>query len=179
MPDVDCSSHVDTRETISSLRAVRSFDGRPLPDDVLTAILEAGRRAPSSMNEQRWAFVVCTDRGLLRELATIGTYADHIAGAAAAIALVTPEAEEDWRRESIAFDLGQCAQNMMLAAWSMGVGSVHAAVYEEARIRELLGYPEDQRCDYVLSFGYPARLPTTRGGRKPLGDLVHRERWGA
>ena len=112
-----------------------------------------------------------------RELATIGDYAEHVAEAAAAIALVTPEADEGWRRESIAFDLGQCAQNLQLAAWALGVGTVHAAVYDEDRTRELLGYPEGWRCDYLLSLGYPERAPTTRGGRKALGDLVHRERW--
>ena len=131
------------------------------------------------MNEQRWAFVVCTDPEHLRELSRIGEYAGHIAGAAAAIALVTPKTDEEWRRESVAFDLGQCAQNMMLAAWSMGVGSVHAAVYDEDRTRALLGYPDGWRCDYLLSFGYPAKMPTTRGGRKPLTELVHRERWEA
>jgi len=168
---------MDTLDAIRSLRAIRRFDGRPLPEDVLERILEAGRRAPSSMNEQRWSFVVCTDRDHLRELATIGDYAEHIAGAAAAVALVTPEAEEGWRREGIAFDLGQCAQNLQLAAWALGVGTVHAAVYDEDRTRELLGYPEGWRCDYLLSFGYPEHAPTTRGGRKALGDLVHRERW--
>lgn len=168
---------MDTLDAIGSLRAIRRFDGRPLPEDVLAEILEAGRRAPSSMNEQRWAFIVCTDRDHLLELATIGDYAEHVAGAAAAVALVTPEAEEGWRREGIAFDLGQCAQNLQLAAWALGVGTVHAAVYEEDRTRELLGYPEGWRCDYVLSLGYPERAPTTRGGRKALGNLVHRERW--
>jgi nitroreductase len=167
----------ETIDTIGSLRAIRRFDGRPLPEDVLERILEAGRRAPSSMNEQRWAFVVCTDRERLRELATLGDYADHLAGAAAAIALVAPEADEGWRRESIAFDLGQCAQNIQLAAWAQGVGSAHAAVYDEARARALLGYPDGWRCDYLLSLGYPARVPATRGGRTPLAELVHRERW--
>lgn len=168
---------MDTLDAIGSLRAIRRFDGRPLPEDVLAEILEAGRRAPSSMNEQRWAFIVCTDRDHLLKLATIGDYAEHVAGAAAAVALVTPEAEEGWRREGIAFDLGQCAQNLQLAAWALGVGTVHAAVYDEDRTRELLGYPEGWRCDYVLSLGYPERAPTTRGGRKALGNLVHRERW--
>jgi len=121
--------------------------------------------------------VVCTDRDHLRELAAIGDYAGHAAGAAAVVALVTPEAQEDWRRESIAFDLGQCAQNLQLAAWSEGVGSVHAAVYDEALTRELLGYPDGWRCDYLLSFGYPKHPPTTKGERTPLEDLVHRERW--
>ncbi len=168
---------MDVNGAISTQRAVRSFDGRPVPDEVVTAILEAGRRAPSSMNEQRWAFVVCTDREHLRELSSVGEYADHIAGAAAAVALVTPEAEEGWRRESIAFDLGQCAQNMMLAAWELGVGSVHAAVYDEVLARRLLGYPDGWRCDYLLSLGYPACPPSSAGAREPLERLVHRERW--
>jgi nitroreductase len=168
---------MDVSSAVSSQRAVRRFEDRPLPEEILTAILEAGRRAPSSMNEQRWAFVVCTDREHLRELAETGDYADHVAGAAAVIALVTPAAEEDWQRESIAFDLGQCAQSMMLAAWSLGVGSVHAAVYDEGLARRLLGYPATRRCDHLLSFGYPLTPPSTRGGRKPLEELVHRERW--
>lgn len=168
---------MDVFDAISTQRAIRTFDGRPLPEDALTRILQAGRRAPSSMNEQRWAFVVCTDRGHLSELASVGEWAAHVAGAAAVVALVTPEAGEDWRRESIAFDLGQCAQDMMLAAWELGVGSAHAAVYEQGHARELLGFPVGWRCEYLLSFGYPARMPTTKGGRKPLEELVHRERW--
>ena len=89
---------MDVHDALSSQRAIRSFDGRPLAEDVLSAILEAGRRAPSSMNEQRWAFVVCTDRDRLRELSTVGACAGHVAGAAAAAALISPEADEDWRR---------------------------------------------------------------------------------
>jgi nitroreductase len=168
---------MDTYDAIVSQRAVRRFQDRPIPSEVLERILDAGRRAPSSMNEQRWAFVVVTERERLRGLARIGDHADHIAGAAAAIALVTPQAEEDWRRESIQFDLGQCAQNLMLAAWEMGIGSVHAAVYDEDLVRELLGLPKGWRCDYALSFGYPARPPSEQGEREPLEALVHRNRW--
>ena len=129
------------------------------------------------MNEQRWAFVLVTKRERLRELARIGEYAEHLAGAAAAVALVVPEAEEDWRRESIAFDLGQCAQDLMLAAWARGIGSVHAAVYDQDLARDLLGHPSDRRCDYVLALGYPASPPTGPGRRRPLGQLLHRDRW--
>lgn len=164
-------------DAITTQRAVRHFVDRPIGSVALERILDAGRRAPSSMNEQRWAFVVCTDRGRLRELAAVGSYADHIQEAAAAVALVVPRAREGWRRESIAFDLGQCAQNMMLAAWEQGIGSAHAAVYDEDLARRLLGYPRGHRCDLVLSFGFPARGPTAPGSRKPLAELVHRERW--
>ncbi len=164
-------------DAIASQRAVRRFAERPIEPEKLERILDAGRRAPSSMNEQRWSFVVVTDRERLRELARLGDYADHIAGAAAAVALVTPEPTEDWEGESIAFDLGHCAQSLMLAAWELGIGSVHAAVYDEPQARELLGYPEGWRCDYLLSLGYPASPPSGQGRRKSLEELVHRERW--
>ncbi len=168
---------MDVFEAISTQRAVRRFDGRSLPEEALTRILEAGRLAPSSMNAQRWTFVVCTDGEQLQRLSKVGDYADHIAGAAAAIALATPEGTEDGERESIAFDLGQAAQNMMLTAWEQGIGSVHAAVYDESLTRELLGYPAGWRCDYLLSFGYPARVAGPPTDRKPADDIVRCERW--
>jgi nitroreductase len=70
----------------------------------------------------------------------------------------------------------------MLCAWELGIGSVHAAVYDEGKARELLGLPKDQRCDYLLSFGYPrdanaVTAPPRGDGRRPLEELVHRERW--
>lgn len=173
----DMSGEGAVWRTIRTQRAVRRFDVRPIDEHVLRRIVDAGRRAPSSMNAQRWSFVVATDGERLRDLARVGEYADHIGAAAAAVALVTPDADEDWMRESIAFDLGQSAQNMMLCAWEAGIGSVHAAVYDEALARRLLGYPDGSRCDYVLSFGYPAERPRDEGARRPLDEVVHRERW--
>jgi nitroreductase len=164
-------------DAIHGQRAIRRFADRPIEPDTLDRILDAARRAPSSMNEQRWAFVVVTDRDRLRELAAIGDYADHVARAAAAVALVTPETDDASERESIAFDLGQCAQNLMLRAWDLGVGSVHAAVYDEGLAQRLLGYPDGLRCDYVLSLGYPAEPPVAQGVRKPFDEVVHRDRW--
>jgi nitroreductase len=71
---------------------------------------------------------------------------------------------------------------MILAGWSLGIGSCPATVYEPDLARRLLGYPEDRACEYLLSFGYPANpLDLTRplrpGGRRPLDELVHKERW--
>ena len=173
---------MDVWQAISTQRAVRSFAERPLEPEHLDRILRAGRRAPSSKNEQRWAFVVCTERERLRALSRVGPYAGHLAGAAAGIALVTPHAGERGKAESIAFDLGQSAQTMMLTAWELGVGSVHATVYEEDLVRDILGYPDGYVCPYLISFGYPADpddlgRPLGKGGRKPLGELVHHERW--
>lgn len=172
---------METRRAIETRRAVRDFDPKPVARKDVERILEAGRRAPSSMNEQRWDFVVCSDREHLVALSRVGEYAGHLAAAAFGVALVTPAVDEVWRKESIAFDLGQAAENMMIAAWDLGIGSVHASVYDEDMARELLGYPADRRCDTILSFGYPKdpavleRAPSR--GRKPLREILHEERW--
>lgn len=159
---------------------MRRFAERAIPPDELDRIVDAARLAPSSKNEQRWAFVVCTDRDQLRELAHVGDYAGHLGSATAAIAIVTPNAADAEERESIAFDAGQATENAMLAAWELGIGSSHASVYDEPLARELLGYPEDMRCDVLISLGYPAdptifeRPPRDR---RPLAEVRHNERY--
>jgi len=161
---------------------VRTFEARPLGADHLERILDAGRHAGSSKNLQRWDFIVVDDRDHLRALSAVGPYARHLAGAAVAVALVTPDPSAPGAALSILWDLGLAAQNMMLAAWELGIGSCPATVYEPALARELLGYPEDRACEYLLSFGYPAnpddltRLPRP-GGRRPLAGLIHPDRW--
>jgi nitroreductase len=173
---------VETWEAISRLRAVRSFAERSLEPSHLDRILRAARRAPSSKNSQRWAFVVCQDRGHLQEISRVGPFAGHVATAAAAVAIVTPVSDEPGRQEWIMLDAGQAAQNMMLSAWDVGVGSAHAAVYDQRLARDLLGLPEDQRCDLVVSFGYPAvgaliAAPPGKGGRRAFDEVVRWERW--
>jgi nitroreductase len=169
-------------QAIAGKRAIRRFNAEPLAAAHLDRILQAGRHAGSSKNRQRWTFIVCRDRQHLRELAEFGPFAGHIAGAAVAIALVTPDPGPADAGRSILFDLGLAAENMMLAAWELGIGSVPATVYDHELARRLLGYPDDQFCGYLLSFGYPAdpddlSRPPAKGGRRPLGDMVREEHW--
>lgn len=177
-------SLMETWDAIRTRRNVRAFDDRPIPPEALDRIVAAAALAPSSMNEQRWAFVVCREKANLDELSQAGDYADHVARAAAAIAFLTPRVDDIAERESIAFDLGQAVENAMLAAWELGIGSCHGSVYDEALVRELLGYPSELTCDLLVSFGYPVdpsslAPPGSRGGRKRLGDLRHEERFGS
>jgi len=172
---------MDTWQAINTIRVVREFADRPLAPEHLDRILNAGRRAGSSKNEQRWAFIVVRDPQRLRALTRVGRYAGHLAGAAVAIALATPDAQGP-RNNSVMWDLGRAAQNMVLAAWELGIGSVPATAHNQNVTRELLGLPEGQRCNFILSFGYPTdasklTAPNTTGGRKMLDDLLHQERW--
>jgi nitroreductase len=173
---------VDVAEAIATRRVIRRFADRPLDEEHLRAILDAGRRSGSSKNLQRWSFVVVRDRERLTQLSTVGPYAGHIAGAAAAIALVTPDPRADGQPLSVMWDLGGAAAQMMLLAWSLGIGSCPATVYDHDLARRILGNPADHWCEYILSFGYPAdpddlTRPLKAGGRQALDDLVHDERW--
>jgi nitroreductase len=167
---------------IRSKRAIRNFEPRPLERDHLDRILNAGRLSGSSKNQQRWAFIVVEDRGRLVELGKVGRYAGHLAGAAAGVALVTPDPRRTEAPLSVIWDLGQVAGNMMLAAWELGVGSVPATVYDQGLTRRILGYPDDHHCEFLLSFGYPAdpaelSRPPQQGGRRSLDEVLHREQW--
>ena len=114
---------------VQSRRVVRTFADRPLKTEHLERILRAGRRANSSKNQQRWAFIVCQDRQHLLELSAVGPWAGHLAGAAVGIALVSPDPRIADAPLSVMFDLGQAADSMMLVAWELGIGSVPATVY--------------------------------------------------
>ena len=169
-------------EAVHAKRAVREFEDRPLQAAHLHRIVAAGRRAHSAKNRQRWAFIVVQDRDRLAALARTGPWAGHVAGAAAAVVLVTPDPHAPDAPLSLTWDLGGAAAQMMLVAWELGIGSCPATVYDHALAREILGYPEGMHCEFILSFGYPAdpsvlTNPNRAGGRRPADELVHEERW--
>ena len=167
---------------IRTKRMVRRFEARALAAEHLERIVDAGRHAGSSKNQQRWDFAVVQERATLVRLAEVGPFADHVGGAAAAVALITPDPTVPGASLSLVWDAGLAAENMFLAAWELGIGSCPATVYDQDVARGILGYPADRWCGYVLSFGYPAdpddmARPPKAGGRKPLDEIVHRERW--
>lgn len=173
---------LETWAAINSIRVVRVFSDDPIGDEELNRILNAGRRAGSSKNLQRWGFIVVRDRERLRALSEVGNFAYHLAGATVAVALVTPDPHAEDAPLSIAFDLGRAAQNMVLAAWELGIGSAPATVYDQPRVRSLLGFPAAHHCEYLLSFGYPEdpselTAPKRRGGRSSFDEVVHFEQW--
>lgn len=173
---------MDAYICITSKRELRTFADRPVDPGSLEKILQAGRRSGSSRNRQPWHFVVIQDRRQLTALARCGRFAQHLAGAAVAVVVALDDAR-------YAFDAGRCAQNMMLAAWSMGVGSCPATLHDAGRARAVLGLPDGMPIAIALSFGYPhsrgrgtverAVLRVLAGrGRRPLASMVSWERFG-
>lgn len=166
-------------EGIRTKRAIRTFQERPLPPEVMHLILNAGRRSQSSKNRQDWQFIAITDKAILKELSQCGEWAGHLAGAAMAVAILTPDPDEKFQ---YLFDAGQAAAFMQLAAWELGIGSCPASIYDPERARHILGFPPAWHLRIALSFGYPAEkqildAAPKKGGRKSLEDVVHWERW--
>lgn len=170
---------MQTWDAIRSRRNVREYADRPIPDEDLDRILEAGRRAPSSRNWQPWDFVVVTDRRQLQELSEVWRAAKHVARSAATVALVAREPAGQQERDWIQYDFGQATMSMAIAAADLGIGSGHASVTDQELARQVLGLPADRFCAYLLALGYPQRplRPISEPNRRPFDDVVHRGRW--
>jgi len=170
---------MDVAIAIRQKRAIRTFSATPINGDDARKILNAGRRAQSSKNTQPWQFVAVRERATLQALTVAGPFAGHVAGAAMAVVIATPDPAQRW---SIPFDAGQAAAYMQLAAWELGIGSCLIAVYEPEKVRALLAIPHDLHPYAALSFGYPndladlTRAPRA-GGRRGAGEVIHWERW--
>jgi nitroreductase len=172
----DITTQAQVAELIRTQRATRHYSQQAVTEEDLRRILNAGRRAQSSNNEQPWYFLVVREREQLHRLAEGGKYAEHVKSAAFAIALATSNTGG-----AHDFDLGQAAAYLQLAAWELGIGSCVTWMHHAERAREVLALPADLSVQVVLSFGYPAPQEATRslkaGGRKPLDEVVRWERW--
>jgi nitroreductase len=160
---------VETFLAIASKRDERRYQSdRPVAEEHVLRILDAGRLSGSSRNTQNWQFVVVSDTAALAE----AVYApENVQTAGLVVAIVG---------DAFPFDVGRCAQNMMLAAWDLGVVSCPNGISDAERAAELVG----AAVKMILSFGYPVRELdvearsadewSAAAKRKPLDDLVIR-----
>jgi nitroreductase len=165
-------------EGLSGLRAVRAFLPRPIAETDVDRIIEAGRWSGSSMNSQSWTFVVVREMDRRRRLSDCGKFATHLSLAPLVVVFVNSPGRGD-------FDLGRVAQNMMLAAKAIGVGSCPATLHFEDQARDLLLVPSDRSCRFAVGFGFPDEIiefelrHQMKGvfgeGRKPVTKIVRYE----
>ncbi|GAA2357530.1 nitroreductase family protein [Dactylosporangium salmoneum] len=173
---------METWDALTARRNVRQYRPEPIAEAHLRRILEAGWRAPSASNRQHRDFVVVTERDQLHRLATVWRGAQHIAGAAAAVALVVPAAGDERTRLVDQFDLGQAAFAILLAAADLGIGTGHSSVGDQDEARRILGVPAGHTVSYLIGLGHPADRPLrpiARPDRRPFDDVAHRGQWRA
>ena len=163
---------MDAYKCIVTKRDTRAYLDKPIEEEELERILQAGRMAGSSKNTQPVRLVLLRDRERLEEVAGCANFAQHLPAAAVGIAVCLPETGSD-------FDAGRSAQNMMLAAWSMGIASCPCSMHDQECATKTLGLPEGWRVCVVLALGYPDPKVSMHLGKKRLGleELAHEERW--
>jgi len=160
---------MDTFLAIASKRDQRAYADTPVPDEVVERILDAGRLSGSSRNTQKWEFVLVeAGRAALAE----AVYAPGNVSTATLVVAIVGEAG--------GFDVGRCAQQMMLAAWNEGVVSCPNGIRDPAAAAEICG----GEVKSVISFGYPERRRdpqrrsadewSARANRRSLDELVRR-----
>ena len=167
---------MDAYLAIVSKRDEKQYADRPIPDDVVRRILDAGRLAGSATNRQPWRFLVLESRDVVERVAEMVYAPRNVLTATLVVAIATDR--------PAAFDVGRAAQNMMLAGWNEGVTSSPNGTRDAEATRRELGLGGDERVQTILSFGYPAsgrdagsRSPQewSRGARrKRLDDVVRR-----
>jgi len=162
-------------EAVRTVLAVREYQDRPIPDDVLRRIAEAGRLTASASNRQPWHFVFVSGHESLQQLGRLVRTGPYVANAAAAIVVA---AERD---NSIAVsDVSRAVQSMILTAWADGVGSNWTGFSDLDAVREHVGLPEMYSVFAVLPLGYPKRkLGKGIKNRKPTEEVVSAERFGS
>jgi nitroreductase len=164
---------MDVFETVRTALAVRAYQDKPIPAEVVRKIVEAGWLTASSMNGQPWHFIVVENHEILKKLGELARTGPYIAQAPLAIIVAmeqSPYAVSDGSR---------AIQSMVLTAWSEGVGSNWVGFQGLTEIKTLLGIPAEVDVLAIVPFGYPAKtLGKGRKKRKPLAEVAHRERFG-
>ena len=167
-------AEVDAYRAIVSKRDTRVFLEKPVPQDVVRRIVQAGRMAGSSKNTQPCRFVVIDDAAVKDAVAKCGDFAAWLPAAPLAIAVAVSSTS---KRDE--FDAGRAAQNMMVAAWADGVSSCPTSMHRVEDARQALVLPEGFRVSTVIGFGYREREPkhVPEAARLPLDEYVRRNRW--
>ncbi len=161
-------------ETARTILAVREYQDKPIPHDVMRRVVEAGHLSASASNRQPWHFILVEDKAHIKELAGHVRTGPYIANAAAAVIVAV-----DKETEKADVDAARAIQQMLLVAWADGVGSNWAGFGGLEGVRQWAGLPDTFDVLGVLPFGYPKRkLGLGKKKRKPFDEVVSSERYG-
>ena len=156
-------------DIVLSRRSIRRYEKQDIPKDVLDKILEAGRQAPSAGNKQPWRFIVLTDYDIKEKLSH-GRWNTFVKDSTFTVVGCGYIGDEYGRKWSTV-DTSIALQNMVIAAWGLGIGSCWIGDFQEAEVKRLLNIPEDRKVIALVTFGYPAEKIGSRQ-KKPIDEIV-------
>ena len=170
---------MNVMDAIKTRKSVRAYIDRPVEEEKLNVILEAGRLAPSASNRQEWRFVIVRDMEKRKILAQVAGKQDFIAEAPVVIVAC---AETDGHLmpcgpSSYPIDVAIALDHMTLAAVESGLGTCWIGDFDERKVKEMLGIPENIRVVELMPLGYPVDPSAKEKKRFPLSTIVKYEHW--
>ena len=169
---------MDYQKLIRNRRSIRGYRPDPVPEDVLQRVLDAGRVAPTAANRQAFQLIVVTDPSTRERLKEV--YDREWFWTAPVIIVGCAEEAKAWQRadgfNAAEVDLSIVMDHLILAATDEGLGTCWVCHFDEARLKQILGIPDEVRVVALTPLGFPAAEPRPFQ-RKPLEELVRREHW--
>lgn len=162
-------------ELIKSRRSVREFEDKEIPEEIIEEILEAGRWAPSGLNNQPWRFIVVKEPDIKNKLGEFTRYSKIIENAKIAI-VVFLENKKSYDRTKDIQAIGACIQNMLLQAHSRGIGAcwIGEILNRRKEVEKFFSVPESFELMAVIAAGYPQKRKRT-STREKLEELIYRK----
>ncbi|MEM4982507.1 MAG: nitroreductase family protein [Candidatus Bathyarchaeia archaeon] len=177
-------------DIIRTRRSIRNFKSDPIEDEKLLTILEAARWAPSWANTQCWEFVVVKSAEVKEKLAETLTPNNPATNAVKNAPVVIVACAKLWvsgylrgrqvtdKGDWFMFDVALALQNLVLAAWSLGLGTVYVGAFDAKKAADVLGVPSGITVVALVPLGYPFEVPREPPKRKELRDFVYIDKYG-
>jgi len=167
---------VDILNLLKSRRSIRVYQDKPIPQELLLQVLEAGRWAPTGANLQPWHFIVVTDPETRKRIGDVARFffikSSHVEKAPVVIALGFDTRKGKYGR----YDVTLAGGNMLTMAASLGLGTCWIGAFDEPKVKVILGIPENIEVIGLITLGYPdekAEVPP----RVELEKIVHWDSW--
>lgn len=162
-------------DVMKSRRSIRKYQSKPIPDDLLTKVLEAARVAPSGKNFQPWKFIIVKDQKKRKKLAVASRNQSFVAQAPVVIvACGFPDRcyqHQGNYMKSWPIDVSIALDHLMLRAWEEGLGTCWIGAFREEEVKEILSIPDGVKVLALTPLGFPHEIPRDRG-RKKLGEII-------
>ncbi|MEM3737417.1 MAG: nitroreductase family protein [Candidatus Bathyarchaeia archaeon] len=173
---------MDLFEAIQGRRSIRAFTAKDVPDDMVLKLIDAARMAPSAGNVQPWEFIVVRDNRYKDSLATAALGQSFISEAPVVVVVCADLERASWaygQRGKTLYciqDTAAATQNLLLAAYGLGLGACWVGAFDENLTKKILTIPDRYRPVAIIPIGYPARSPHPTD-RRSLKEIVHYERF--
>lgn len=157
-------------DSIINRRSIRRYQKKEIPKDVLLQILEAGRQAPSAVNRQPIRFVIVNDQNILKDLCN--TVITRFVKEAPAVIVGCADVKSLMTGKWAVVDTTIAMENMVIAAWALGIGSCWIGACNEQKVKEMLKIPKDWKVVALVTLGYPDEQPKQKK-KKSIEELFN------